>query len=144
MVRETASSKFLASSSPDSAALLRGQGAFADAYFSLLREQGQDDFRFRWLAMRLQSLADKLSIALAVELKTRRMASGLSMNEIATRTGLVVSFVGYVERGQRRPSVETLAKISWALNTTAAEILEKVERPIFLRKRESESKRETL
>lgn len=81
--------------------------------------------------MRLQSLADELSKSLAGELKNRRLARGLSMNELATRTGLAISFIGYLERGIRRPSVESLAKISWALDCSAAEILEAVERPVL-------------
>jgi DNA-binding XRE family transcriptional regulator len=105
---------------------------------SLLRERGQGEFRLRWVAMRLQPLADELSKALASELKDRRIARGMSMNELATKTALAVSFIGYIERGERRPSVETLVKISWALDTTAAEILGKVECPIFQRKRASE------
>jgi transcriptional regulator with XRE-family HTH domain len=81
--------------------------------------------------MRLQPLADQLTEALAVELRNRRKAKGLSMNELATRTGLAVSFIGYVERGERRPSVETLAKIAWAMDSTAAEILDAAERPVL-------------
>jgi len=90
--------------------------------------------------MRLQSLADELTESLAVEIRNRRMARGLSMNELATRTGLAVSFIGYLERGMRRPSVETLAKIAWAMDFTASEILETVEQPV-LRKRIADARR---
>lgn len=74
-----------------------------------------------------QKIADEMAAALAEDLRNRRIASGLSMNELATRSGLAVSFIGYVERGERRPSVETLAKIAWALGSRAAEILDAVE-----------------
>lgn len=77
---------------------------------------------------RLQSRADKLTENLATELCDRRKGIGLSMNELATKTGLAVSFIGYLERGVRRPSVETLAKIAWALGFSASEILEVAER----------------
>ncbi len=83
--------------------------------------------------MRLQSLADELAESLAAELKSRRIEKGVSMNELSVRTGLAVSFVGYLERGLRRPSVETLAKIAWALDFSASEILDKVERPVLLK-----------
>ena len=84
--------------------------------------------------MRLQGFADILSESLAVELKARRIARGLSMNELATRTGLAISFIGYLERGKRRPSVETLAKIAWELDFSAAEILATVEAPVLQKK----------
>lgn len=87
--------------------------------------------------MRLQSLADKLAETLAAELRERRTVRGVSMNELATRTGLSVSFIGYVERGMRRPSVETLAKIAWALDFSAAEILATVE-TLVLKKKNAE------
>jgi transcriptional regulator with XRE-family HTH domain len=81
--------------------------------------------------MRFQPLSDKLCNRLATLIRDRRVQMGFSMNEVATRTGFAVSFIGYVERGERRPSVESLAKIAWALETTATELLGAAERPLF-------------
>lgn len=81
--------------------------------------------------MRLQRQADLLAAAVAKEIQTRRLAADLSMNQIATRTGLSVSFIGYLERGQRRPSVETLAKVAWALGVSLTDLLSRVEPPIW-------------
>jgi len=72
--------------------------------------------------------ADKISLELARELRARREGLHLSMNEVATRAGLAVSFIGYLETGQRKPSVETLSRLATAFGCRAFEILEAAER----------------
>lgn len=72
--------------------------------------------------------ADRISAELAKELRKRREALGLSMNEVATRAGLAVSFIGYLETCQRKPSVETLSRLASAFGCQAYEILEAAER----------------
>lgn len=78
--------------------------------------------------MRLQQRADFLCESLAFLLRESREKAGVSMNELSVRTGLAVSFIGYLERGMRKPSVETLAKIAWALEVDPSVILLKAER----------------
>jgi len=77
--------------------------------------------------VRAKGRAERLSELLSAELTQRRLAAGLSKNETATRTGLAISFVSYLESGKRRPTVESLAKLAWAFGTTPSEILQKCE-----------------
>lgn len=50
------------------------------------------------------------------------------MNELATRTGLARSFVTYLEKGERIPSLETIARIAFALGISAGELVRRTER----------------
>jgi len=77
--------------------------------------------------VKINSRAEKLSELLRSELVRLRVAAGLSKNETATRAALAVSFVSNLESGQRRASVETLAKLAWVFGTTPSEILKSCE-----------------
>lgn len=50
------------------------------------------------------------------------------MNELSARTGLARSFITYMENGERFPSMETLARIGFALGISPAEILRRTEK----------------
>lgn len=50
------------------------------------------------------------------------------MNELAVRTGLARSFMTYLEKGERIPSLETIARISFALGISASELIRRTER----------------
>ena len=80
--------------------------------------------------MQPREIAESLSDALAGEITVRREAMGLSKNETATRAGLAVSFVSDLESKKRRPSIETLVKLAWVFETTASEILAKIEKDV--------------
>jgi|GEM_PF-2542515 len=80
--------------------------------------------------MKLNQKADLFSEALKNELIEIRNRCGLSKNEAATRAGLAVSFVSYLESGKRRPTVETLAKLAWVYDTTPSAILLKCEKAL--------------
>jgi transcriptional regulator with XRE-family HTH domain len=60
-------------------------------------------------------------------LRERREALGLSMNEVATRAGLSHTMVSRVERGLRRPTLDTLLRISGAMEIDLWPILKKAE-----------------
>jgi len=49
-------------------------------------------------------------------LRERRERLGLSMNEVARRTGLAQQTVSFVERGMRMPTLDTLLRITGALD----------------------------
>ncbi len=80
--------------------------------------------------MSFNSRAELLSQVLMDELKALRLANGISKNEAASRAGLAVSFVSNLESGQRRPGVETLAKLAWVYGTSPGKILNKCEKKI--------------
>lgn len=73
--------------------------------------------------MKINSRAERLSELIRLELVRRRTAAGLSMNQTAAQAALAVSFVSNLESGQRKPTVETLAKLAWTYGTTAGEVL---------------------
>lgn len=56
-------------------------------------------------------------------LRQERERRGLSMNLVAERAGLSQQMVSYVERGMRNPTLETLLRISAAMEINLSEIL---------------------
>ena len=71
--------------------------------------------------------AEEITARLGRVLRRRRDSLGLSMNEVCTRSGLAVSFIGYLETGQRRPSVDTLCRLATAFGCHASELLAEAE-----------------
>jgi transcriptional regulator with XRE-family HTH domain len=77
-----------------------------------------------------QRKLDLLSDLVAKELKSRREAVGLSKNEVATRSGLAVSFVSYLESGKRKPTIETLTRLALVFGTSASDLLAVCEKQV--------------
>ncbi len=50
------------------------------------------------------------------------------MNELSVRTGLARSFITYMEKGERIPSLETLARIGYALGISPGELVKRTEK----------------
>lgn len=50
-------------------------------------------------------------------MKKIRENRGLTQEKLAFRAGLNRAYVGYIERCERNPSIETIYKIAQALNT---------------------------
>jgi transcriptional regulator with XRE-family HTH domain len=65
--------------------------------------------------------------ALVGVLRDERERSGLSQTELASKAGLSRPHVGYLETGERQPSVESLKRLALALGTTAAELVSRAE-----------------
>jgi transcriptional regulator with XRE-family HTH domain len=59
---------------------------------------------------------DEGAAELGEQVRDRRHARGLSLRELAERTGLTASFLSQVERGVTSPSIDSLRKISRALH----------------------------
>ena len=75
-----------------------------------------------------QKRVDDLSKALATALKRRREKAGYSMNRLAQEAGLVVQTISFIENGERRPNIETLARLAFALGTNPSIILKEAEK----------------
>jgi transcriptional regulator with XRE-family HTH domain len=60
-----------------------------------------------------------------------RIKKGLSHEKLARETGLSRSYIGYLEKGERRPTVEVAVKLSLALGVKFSTIIKKVERSAF-------------
>lgn len=59
----------------------------------------------------------------AVTIRTRRVALGLSQEDLAERSGHHRTYIGFLERGERVPTIKTLERIAEALGETASGLL---------------------
>jgi transcriptional regulator with XRE-family HTH domain len=59
----------------------------------------------------------------AQQLRQIREKHGLSMNQVAERAGLSQQMVSYVERGMRNPTLETLLRLTDALDVDLADVI---------------------
>lgn len=60
---------------------------------------------------------------LGERIRDRRLALGLTQEQLAARAGLTAVHVGRVEHGEPDVSVSTIEKIAAALNTTPGDLL---------------------
>lgn len=56
------------------------------------------------------------------KLKDYRTAAGLTLEELAEKTGYSVGFLSHIENGTRNASITTMKVIASALNSTVTEI----------------------
>lgn len=66
---------------------------------------------------------DTLSPALGLTIRRYRVAAGLSQEKLAERAELHRNHIGFIERGQRSPTVAVLARIGEALGVPAWRLL---------------------
>ena len=50
--------------------------------------------------------------------REKRMEMRLTQEQLSERVGVSSSFVGHIERAEKIPSLDTMMKLSYALNTT--------------------------
>lgn len=62
--------------------------------------------------------------ALGKRIRAQRKLLGISQDELAAMAGISYSFIGLIERGDRKLSLETLVKISEALNISCDTLLQ--------------------
>ena len=72
------------------------------------------------------STVNALCASVAQTLKRERQRKNLSMNAIAERAGLSQQMVSYVERGIRRPTLDTIFRMSLALEVDLGRIIRDV------------------
>lgn len=51
-----------------------------------------------------------------------RTRKGLTQEKLAGEAGLNRAYIGYIERGERKPSIETMAKIAMVLKVELHEL----------------------
>lgn len=61
--------------------------------------------------------------AIGERIRKRRISLKLTQSDLSERAGISVSFLGHIERGTRKMSLETLMRLSDALNCSADSIL---------------------
>lgn len=62
--------------------------------------------------------------ALGKRIRTHRKLRNMTQDELAKAAGISCSFMGLIERGDRKLSVETLVKISETLNVSCDSLLQ--------------------
>jgi DNA-binding XRE family transcriptional regulator len=66
--------------------------------------------------------------SVAAILKAERLRQGLSLTRVSEQAGLSRQMIGYVEKGMRTPTVDTLLRIAGVLDLDAADILRRAQR----------------
>lgn len=66
--------------------------------------------------------------AVASTLRAEREARGISMNAVAERGGLSQQMVSYVERGMRKPTIDTLLRMTHAIGIDIADVLQRAQK----------------
>jgi transcriptional regulator with XRE-family HTH domain len=60
--------------------------------------------------------------------RRRRLAAGLSQEELAARTGVSRNYVGMVERGEANPTLLVLRDLAIALGTSMSVLIRELEK----------------
>ena len=58
------------------------------------------------------------------KIKSERLNKSLKQKQLAERAGISISYMSDIERGRTNPSIQTLKKISDALNIKASELID--------------------
>jgi len=61
-------------------------------------------------------------------LREERRRQGLSMTAVAERAGLSQQMVSYVEREMRTPNLDTVLRMSYALDLDSAEVIRRAQK----------------
>ena len=72
----------------------------------------------------LSIIEDDVSRRTGHAVKQQRMAAGLSLRTLATRSGISASMISDIERGAKSPTVATIARLAEALGVSAASLVE--------------------
>lgn len=72
--------------------------------------------------------SSRFSTAFAAAIKRRRARQGLSQEALAEAAGVHHTYVGLVERGRRKPTVDVAEKLARALGTRLSILVAEAER----------------
>lgn len=61
---------------------------------------------------------------IAEKIRKIRKDRNISQEELAFKAGLNRAYVGYIERGERKPTIDTLAKLAKALKVKLSEFID--------------------
>ena len=73
--------------------------------------------------------SDRTLYALAKRIKELRLDKGISQEELAHRSGLSRTGMGFLETGKRWPRLDTMMKVAEGLNISVDELLKGVHKP---------------
>jgi transcriptional regulator with XRE-family HTH domain len=69
----------------------------------------------------------RVLVGLGAALRKARLDRGLSQEELGLQTGVHRNYIGGVERGERSPTVLTVAKLAGALDVSLGQLFKQVE-----------------
>lgn len=72
----------------------------------------------------MSTLEDEISLRTGRAVKQRREAAGLSLRDLAARSGISASMISDVERGTKSPTVTTVVRLAQALGVSAASLID--------------------
>lgn len=72
-------------------------------------------------------MAETISSRFGKEVRKLRMNRGLSQEALAASAGLDRTFISMVERGVRKPTLDSAKRIADALDTSLGEVLRSIE-----------------
>ena len=67
---------------------------------------------------------EELYMHIGRKIRMHRTREGLTQEALSQRTGISLSFLGHIERGTRKLSVDTLYKLACALQCSVNELME--------------------
>ena len=85
----------------------------------------------------VSKISSLLCAALSDVLREARLAAGLSLGAVAELSGLNRQAITFIERGERNPTTETLAKLSLALGLLPSEAWNQAEKRLELREKKA-------
>lgn len=72
----------------------------------------------------------ELEKAIPLVLKKHRKAAGLSQEQLALESGLDRTYISFLERGLRKPTIHTLFRLCSALSVQPSVFIQEVEKTI--------------
>lgn len=66
---------------------------------------------------------NSINIEFGLHLKQLRLTKGLTQEQLAENANISVSFLGGIERGLKSPTIETVKKLSDALNLPICQLM---------------------
>lgn len=69
-------------------------------------------------------MAEHIYAEIAARIRRRRREQGLTLEELAHRSGMTTSYLGQVERAERKPSLHTVAAVAKGLGLPLAALLD--------------------
>ena len=67
---------------------------------------------------------DRLSIQIGIKIKLLRNKINISQEELGQRANVSKQQIGFIERGESSPTIDTLNQIAQALNTTIVDLVD--------------------
>lgn len=73
-------------------------------------------------------MTSSIYIEIGKRIRRQRIMQEMTQEELAERAEISPSFMGYIERGEKKPSLETIIKISKGLNLSIDFIIYGIEK----------------